>query len=381
VGGQEVASVAAHKSCVNTLAYSPDGRILASASCDHTIKLWNAATHELLGTLEGHPDMVACLAFSPKSSNQLASAGNDPIVRIWDLATREVTKTLDTKRQTIRSLVWQVDGQTLLVAAADAQVERNAVLAWDVDKNEIKTYGWDVNPIAISPSSANAYFGHVDSTIRKIGEGIIEPSVIQGHSSQVLSLAFSPREERMASGGSDRTIRIWDAKRDLCTQTLTGHMGRVQSLAFSPMSSTLASASFDGTAKLWNHVDSAQKSLTTSIYIPSGIRQGQFVAFSPDFRYVAFLSEKDRVTVLDPRERAILGTLPRAGLTKNLSFSADRLVWFGLPPPPPHWWKNGTSLSGNRYNAVAFPSAHPMGLRCWRITNLFYGSMVIIVRM
>jgi WD40 repeat protein len=189
--------LAGHIASVNSVAFSSDGRLLASASRDRTIKLWDVSRGQVLDTLRGHEDEVRAATFSP-DGQWLASGGHDKTVRIWRVAT-----------------------------------------------------GNEVQPL-------------------------------RGHTRQVTSTAFSPDGLLLASGSSDRTVKLWDLAGGRAVRTLAGHNRGVASLAFSPDGRSLASGGEDARIKIWD-VATGQE-----IRALKGLRYGaSSVSFSPDGQLLA----------------------------------------------------------------------------------------------
>ena len=145
--------------------------------------------------------------------------------------------------------------------------------------------------------------------------------MLPSHGGHLRAVTFSPRGKRMASGGSEHTIHIWDATTRACTQILTGHTRWIQALAFSPSGSLLASASFDGTIRLWND-EPTDRTLRTAEF--THLLLDGPVAISSDFRYLALPSRPDVVSVLGLADGSLLGELPLVGFPRWLQFHPER---------------------------------------------------------
>lgn len=327
--GHELTTVPAHASCVNTLAYSPDGKTLVSGSCDHAIKIWDAKTRELLDTLEGNCGVLHCVAFAPSRSDLLASCGNSSNVSLWDLPSREVIQTLDTRQQTVASLAWRCDGQALFLAGQTDPGQGCLVFEWDLAQNQaIAEYHHGANAVASSSFAADACFGLSDGDLQVKRKGALELARLPAHLGHVFSLAFQPGQNRVASGGADSTIRIWDMDRNVCTTTLTGHSSRVQSLAFSPGGNVLASASFDGTIKLWDVQAQDREVQATEFYMNKAPLLGD-VAISADFRNLAVRTRRNTVQIRGLFDGSLRWELMTVSDATDFHFMADRPVLFG----------------------------------------------------
>jgi len=198
-----------HSSYVMSVAFSPDGKTLASSGGDTTVKLWDAATGTEIKTLKGHGyHVVLSVAFSPDGKT-IASGSHDQTIKLWNVADGKEIRTLTGHSKQVRSVAFSPDGTTLASGSEDRTIK-----LWNVaDGKEIRT--------------------------------------LTGHSGYVMSVAFSPDGKTLASASNDDTVKLWDAATGTETQTLTGHSDAVWSVAFSPDGKTLASASYDKTIKLW----------------------------------------------------------------------------------------------------------------------------------
>ena len=245
-----------HQRYITTLVFSPDGKQLASASADQTIRLWNVDSGAVAQTfnLPQRTDWVA-LAYSPDGKT-LASGSDSGEIYLWDIASGKITgDPLKGHSAGVQSLAFSPDGQFLASGSDD-----KSVILWDIAKRTMlhdPLTGHDdtVASVAFSPDGKKVAGGSYDDTIIvwdvTSGRAIGQPYV--GHTDYVTSLAFSPDGSRLASAGWDEHLLLWDVSRgEHIGLPFVGHTGRITSVAFSPDGQTIATGSLDTTAILWD---------------------------------------------------------------------------------------------------------------------------------
>jgi WD40 repeat protein len=290
-----------HTGAVYLTSFSRDGRTLATASYDRTVRLWNVADPrrpEPLGRpLTGHTSWVSSAVFSP-DGHTLASAGDDGTIRLWDVTDpahpAPLGKPLTGHRGTIYLVAFSPDGHTLASAGED-----HTVRLWNTadprraqQLQVLRGHTAAVRSLAFGPDGHTLAAGGDDDTI--LLWNTADPrrpkpyrTALKGHTDLVHSVAFSPDGHTLASGSADDTIRLWNvtdpARPSALGSPLTGHTGPIWSVAFSPDGGRLAAASADSTASLWNVSDPASPSQVGEPFTGSS---GEMYAlgFSPDGR-------------------------------------------------------------------------------------------------
>nr|WVH32653.1 WD domain protein [Trichoderma asperellum] len=291
--GKEQQILKGHRSWVQSVAFSADGRYLASGSGDHTIKIWDATTGKERQTLKGHCDKLKSVAFSA-DSRYLASGSGDHTIKIWDITTGKEQQTLKGHRSVVWSVAFSADSRYLASGSEDYTIK-----IWDIttgkEQQTLKGHRDIVKSVAFSADSRYLASGSHDYTIKiwDITTGK-EQQTLKGHRSWVESVAFSADGRYLASGLHDHTIKIWDATTGKEQKTLKGHRNVVWAVAFSADGRYLASGSEDNTIKIWDAITSKKRQTL------KGHRNTvSSVAFSADGRYLASGSYDHTIKIWD----------------------------------------------------------------------------------
>jgi WD40 repeat protein len=284
-----------HNGPVWCLAFSPDSNLLASASLDRTIKLWDLTSGKLIATCRGHTHEVLSVAFSP-DGKALASASWDATVKLWDIASGKNTATLAGHAKAVLCVAFRRDGKLLASGSMDATIK-----LWDVasGKNTVTLQGHmkPISCLAFTRDGKTLVSGSVDTTIKLWDIAASKPlETLRGPGSEVACVAFRPGDKIIVTGDRQTIVRCYDVATgnpfssvnrqwsllsratslalsgdgwilaiareedvkllDIATGTehrmTNGHSSYVVAVAFDSAGKRMATADRDGRIKLWN---------------------------------------------------------------------------------------------------------------------------------
>lgn len=253
--GRALLNMYGQSASVSSVAWSPDGTLLAVGSGDHTARIWDAQTGRELRVLRGHTDAVYSVAWSPDGT-RLATGSGDNTAKVWHSETgKELMTLLRGHIGAVYTVAWSPAGNRLATAGLDG-----TAVVWDVAEGaRVLTFsGRGTSPnsfygVAWSPDGMRLATGSADNTARvwdaNTGNELGEPL---RQTAPVNSVAWSPDGKRLATGSLDGTAIIWDPASGRIIRDLRGHTGSVFSVSWSPDGKRLASASEDRTAKIWD---------------------------------------------------------------------------------------------------------------------------------
>ncbi|HYE65501.1 MAG TPA: hypothetical protein VD966_07960 [Pyrinomonadaceae bacterium] len=240
---------------VFSLDFSPDNRTLAIGRGDKTARLWDINLRKELKVFTGYDDAVTSISFAP-GGRYIATGSNDGTVRLG-YALPQQSVPLSEKTKSTVSVALSENGELLATASYNGDVT-----LWKIDdRKEIKTFDQAGHQVALSPGGEVLAIGTKGGTVRLwdvVNQKELQP--LKGHADEVLTLAFSGKGI-LATGGGDKTVRLWDVKNSSEIIKLTGYTGAVKALAFSPDGRRLYTGSADSLVMIWDVTNTDPKLL------------------------------------------------------------------------------------------------------------------------
>ncbi|KAG0287697.1 hypothetical protein BGZ96_008401 [Linnemannia gamsii] len=242
-----------HHDAVVGVAYSRDGKRLASCSSDNTVRLWNPSNGSARNTLFGHINEVRCIAFSP-NDKFIASGGLDGTIRLWSAGSGLVDAYPDNIAAKLVCIDVSPDGKQIVTGNS-----KGVGQLWDTSsgKQMVKLEGHtkevEITEVAFSPCGKRIASASLDNTVRfwNAATGVAESTVIL-QSRAVECLSFSPDGKQLVTSGQDQIVRTWDASNGKAVHVLEGHKAWIWKVPFSPGGHQIASCSDDGSVRVWD---------------------------------------------------------------------------------------------------------------------------------
>lgn len=288
-----------HIGLVRAIAFSPDGNLLASASTDKTVRLWDAQTGELKRTLSKHKAAVDSVVFSPDAKTLVSATSGEQAIIFWDAQSGEVKRTLILP-DPVEAVAFSPNGNTLAIGT-----DRSINLC-NVQTGEIRWfYNSSIefpNSLAFSPNGLTIVTGGLkiwDARTGKLRRSLKVPKsdeintgrekrITLRDAGDVSAVAFSPDGKTLATEGSNKIVKLWDTRTGQIKRTLTGHDDEANCVAFSPKGDKVASGSSDRTVRVWDVRNG--RLLVTFMILPArkqDMTSTDWIAFTPEGYYAS----------------------------------------------------------------------------------------------
>ncbi|MFF4845565.1 nSTAND1 domain-containing NTPase [Streptomyces collinus] len=293
-GGGTPVVLSGHTGAVAAVAFGPDGRMLASGSADGSVRIWDVRTGRTTVRLSAQAGGVTAVAFSPDGT-KVAAGFEDGTARLWSARTGRALGTFTGHTGRVSGVAFSPDGRALLTGSWD-----DTARLWNLHTRRctqvLRGHRGEVYAVAFSPDGTRAATGSADGTARlwdvRTGR---DTAILRGHTRVVTSVAFSPDGRTLLTGSWDDTARLWNPHTHRSTGVLDGHVGHVNSVAFQQDGKVAATASSDGTVRLWG--TTTQRATA----VLSGHRDYvDTVAFGSDGRTLATGSRDGTARLWDP---------------------------------------------------------------------------------
>ena len=322
--GNELRALIGHAGAVRTVSFSADGKLLASGGADGKVKLWDVANGRELAEFTGHKGRVNTVAFS-RDGKLLASGGIDNAIKVWDVTTNTNARTLDGHSGWVTALVFGADNQTLISGSADKSIK-----LWNIATGQaIQTV---VQPQAVACLAINAdgsllASGSADSNVRfwRLPQLSAEPAfTFNFNAGRIVTLSFSADGQYVFAAASERIAKRFDFASRVTAQLSNepDRLEKYEAAAFSPDGQSLALCV--GTRELevrsFSNFDNALK-------LTSRANPVRAVAFSDDGRWFATGNQDTSVTLWDAFAGRVIGNFAgNAGSINAVAFSPDSLA-------------------------------------------------------
>ncbi|MBK8000471.1 MAG: protein kinase [Verrucomicrobia bacterium] len=248
-------AVAGHGEPISALAFSPDGKLLASGSgySESTIKIWNAVTGEPVASLGGHNSWISALAFSPDGT-RLASASAEQTVRLWDVATWKQARLFRGHLKEVHCLAFAPDGNTLASAGQDGVIH-----FWDTESTDRQTYPVVVPerqyPLSFTPDGAQVFAISFGEVLHYDTVGFRERERLRDLGTNNSGLALSADGRILVAGDDSGRLKIWDVSGGRLLTNFAAHSNVIRQIGFSRDDGTLFTGGDDRLLKRWHRGD------------------------------------------------------------------------------------------------------------------------------
>jgi WD40 repeat protein/serine/threonine protein kinase len=312
---------------VACVAISPDGKQIVSGDQNASVKLWDAATGQLLRVLKGHTNPVRGVAFS-RDGGRIATGDGAPgrptEVKVWDAATDLEVVNMKGLKDEVNSVAFSPDGKRLVTGGGNRNGTAGQAQVWDAVTGQellsFKGYNSPVTCVAYSPDGQQIVTSDWQPTARVWNAGTGEELfALKGHKNRVLSAAYSPDGKHVVTGSDDLTAKVWNAATGEQLLDLRGHTAPISCVAYSPDGKRIVAGSWNGTVKVWD-AETGQEVLVLKGHAGEVSR----VTFTPDGKRLVTSSWDRTVKIWDAeRGQKNLVLTGHVGLVRRAAFSPD----------------------------------------------------------
>jgi WD40 repeat protein len=327
ISRKEELTLQGHKAGVTSVAFRPDGKRLASGSADGTVKIWDTETAQELLTFASHTGPVTCVAYSPDGQH-IVSGSQDRTVRVWDALTGQTTVEFRRHLKSVHTVAFSPDGKMIVSASLQE------VIVWSPSAGQAVSLQHNAPPqteaktsVAFSPDGASIATGEVVVSrdgrnhlvkVWEISSGKLLLS-LEGYRDVITHIAFSRKGKYLATASLDQSVKVWDTTTG--KENLTLHEeAAVLGVTISPDSLRIASGSKDGTVKIWAPPGNEPLTLLPGQSSQWGFRN---VVFSPNGQHVA----ASWGSALDGRGAVIIWDIMKGTNLKRLDSCGYRVEW------------------------------------------------------